>query len=99
MLSVGDVLAISVIIKFLIASVFALLEEYKVVKHERIEASLLVFTTAIVAVVLKIILNLNMDAMFNIFFYTLGVDNVSNYAKVGIKQTLNGVIHKKNNGD
>lgn len=95
---VGDVLAISISIKFVIAAVFTILEEKRYISNRRVENSLLVLITAIISFMLYSLHTVSYDGAFNIFFYTLGIDNITNYAKLGVHDVIEH-INKKANGE
>lgn len=51
-----------------------------------------------ICVIVGIIMHVKYDSVFNLFFYTLGIDNIERYAKYTVGDIKNNVIEQNANG-
>lgn len=96
-LKTGEILVLSLAIKMMVASLLSIAEGIKAYKivNKNIKNGILVIVLMIICAVVGVIMNLHYESIFNLFFYTLGIDNIENYAKY----TVNDIKENMNNKD
>lgn len=92
MLSTGEILLLSLGIKILVASLLTVVEGFFHFKNEKLKSGVLVLLLMLVSTVVGVIMGARYDDVFNLFFYTLGIDNIEKYAKYTVVDIKNNVV-------
>lgn len=101
MLSTGEILLLSLGIKILVASLLTIAECFIKLENIKLRNGVLVLLLMLVSTVVGIIMDASYDSVFNLFFYTLGIDNIEKYAKYTVSDIKNNVVesnHKTEGG-
>jgi len=97
----GYILMMSVSIKIVIAAVFNLLERYglKLFKDDRSEQSIFIILVAIICIYFRYAIGISDNDAFNMFFYTIGIDNISKYTTKSITDLKDKIVNGNQSND
>lgn len=89
-LTLDEVLLISLAIKIVVGAILSLFEIVFHKKFEKMEKPILVLVLFAIALFIEFVYNIDYKSALNVFFYTLGIDNIAEYSKKSISDFKNG---------
>ncbi len=98
-LTLDEVVIISLAIKIIVGAVFSILENITSKRFEKLEKPLLVIFLFIITITIKHIHGIDYKSALNIFFYTLGIDNIAEYSKKSIYDIKDKMNNSGNKND